>query len=62
MLSEKLSKELDSEISYKYLSRWVKENKNTRKIQEKTKIDIDKALDEVNSRVEGVKIELIKKI
>jgi Fe-S-cluster-containing dehydrogenase component len=27
LLSEKLSEELGSEISYKYLSRWVKENK-----------------------------------
>jgi len=48
LLSEKLSKELDSEISYKYLSRWVKENKNTRKIQEKTKIDKQKIVAIVN--------------
>lgn len=48
LLSEKLSKELDSEISYKYLSRWVKENKNPIKIQEKTKIDKQKIVAIVN--------------
>ena len=46
-LSKKLSEELDSEISYKYLSRWVKENKNLANTQNAT-IDKQKIIAIVN--------------